>query len=325
MTFFTLLLATVLPAIPLSPMKVAVAPTDSFAFAMPAQAERAADKALLAGVREVCVDPLSGAARRRPGTCDRPIAGVGANTSLDVCYSDSGETLVEPKVTCEGGDASPTVIDMTSVGCKTDACFVEAATNAGATHLLRLAGGFRDRHTTEQTLSVTALLTRLSDGRVRVVRPEDIDPGFNSAQFRPQYEALGVIRWLARSAVAAEIAHSLSEKVSPPPLSPAPPIQEHLVPPIPPVAPAVAEKPSVVAPSIVAAVGASLLATGIILWTSDGPQDCVGRCATDRRSARAGIPLTIAGGAALLGGGFWLWSRLSLSVSSNNVALIGRF
>jgi hypothetical protein len=76
-----------------------------------------------------------------------------------------------------------------------------------------------------------------------------------------------------------------------------------------------------------AGVGAAALATGIYYWSVDGDRahhDHV------RDTRKLGLPLTIAGGAALLGGatlfGWSLWSgRAAVAVGPGRVNLTGRF
>lgn len=299
-------------------LKVAVAPTDGF-FSFPALPDHAVEKALIAGAKEACVPPSGGPARRR-AACSRPLPGIGADSSLDACQTDTPDELIRPRVQCIPSDLAAEVLDLTALGCKTDACFDEAAAAAGATHILRLSGGFRDRHTLDRTLSATVLMRRLPDGSVRALRPEDVDAQFDSARFRPQHEALGIIRWLARSAVVAELVASRVPAVSPlPRATPVSILQA------PSAAPShAATPPSIVPPLVTLGVGSALLASGVVLWSSDGVRDCVSSgCATDRHSARLGIPLAVAGGLALTGAGAWLWSRLALS--PHGVSLSGSF
>jgi len=310
------------------PVKVAVLPADPASFDMPAEfGPHAADKAVLAGAQEVCVQP-DGESRRRTTTCEQVRGakwGFGdANTSIDLCEHEDVATMTSPRVSCPSEDVSVKVIDMTNVDCASDPCFVDVAKRAGATHLLRLVGFFRDTYSLEPTLSLSATVTRLSDGAVHLVRPHDVDPAFDSSRPRPAYQAMGILRWLARSAVAREVVGTTT--APPSGATPKPPLAVQSSPtPSPPPSPA-NQRPSVLWPAVVAGAGLVMIGSGVALWAASGNQPCGALgCSNDRRSDKVGIPLVVAGGLLALGGSYWLVDRFFLSASTNAVALSGRF
>jgi len=321
----SLVLAATLSLAPEAAVRVAVLPADPASFDMPPEfGPRAADKAVLAGAQEVCVQP-NGQPRRRAASpsCDEVRGrrwGFGeANTSIDICEHEDVATMTSARVTCTPEDVTVKTIDMSNVDCASDPCFADVAKKAGATHMLRIVGFFRDTFSMAPTLSVTATVTRLSDGATHLVRSHDVDPEFDATRPRPAYQAMGIMRWLARSAVAREVTPDLvlhhvpteAKDAERMPASPAAPVASGEV------------KPSVLAPAIVTGAGVLFLAAGVVLWTGAGDRGCGSvHCETDRSSASVGIPLTIGGGLLALGGGAWLFQRLAVS---NSVAFSGRF
>jgi len=238
------------------------------------------------------------------------------NATVDICAHEDVATMTSPRVACQAGDVAPEVVDMTNVDCKTDGCFADVAMKAGATHTLRVTGFFHDTYSMQPTLSATAVITRLSDGVAHVVRPQDVDPGYDASRPRPAHHAMGVLRWFARSAAAREVEIA--------PAAPAVPAVKARVEESRPMANP--GRGSFVLPSLLGGAAVVTLASGVYFWAGAGERDCrVSVCVTDRQSNKLGVPLVIAGGLLGLASGYLFLSQLYVSPSSNSIALVGRF
>jgi hypothetical protein len=277
-------------------------------------------RALAQGVREACIQAGLRTARTITATC----AELGDAPGSGICVDETAARALSREIVCDGSDASAEAVDLSAAGCETVECFRAEAGRLGANYLLLVSGSWRDG------LSVAGNLISLSDGSTVAVGPRE---GYNAVRPRTGPQVLGIMKWVARDAIARLLLAAV-----PAPSLPAP-VTTTAIDLTPPPVPAGAG--SNLAPLGWTLVGAGAVAAAASVWlfvVDRSDVDCsmiVGDpqpCERERRTIVPAIGLAIGSGVALLTGTLLLVrdsrearTQLAVSVHSTGLVLGGRF
>jgi len=253
----------------------------------------AATRALAQGVREACL-PVGAVT-----TTAAPCAEIGDAPGSRVCVDETAARALGREIECAPTDASAEAIELAGSACETTDCFQGEARRAGASHLLLVAGTWRDGFT------VAGTMTSVVGAATTPVAPR---PGYNPQRPRTGPQVLAILKWVARDAIVGELGREREARLARPAATP----------PVPIVTAPIESVPAVVASERVShkAVGWTLIATGVAAGAASGwffaadkaDTDCAPisgdpePCSKVRRTLVPAIGLGVGAAAALLGG-----------------------
>jgi len=300
-------------------LRVAVAIENEQQLALPVDfGPHAAVRAVAVGVREACSPSASVAPAA--STCSE----IGDALGSGVCVDETSARALSLERACAPTDATAEAVDLSGVGCGDAACFEAEARRRGATDLLLVRATWADG------LQVGGTLRDLNGAQAVSIKPPAT---YNSQRPRTGPQVLGILKWVARSAVAGELRR----------IAEAPPILATPAPPPMVVAPVIRAVPE---PQSHAALGWTLVGAGLVAGAAGGwllaingsgtsctslPGDSE-PCAKERRTLIPGAGVTVAAAAALVTGvvllvrdGHSQGAALAAFVHPNGLALKGWF
>jgi hypothetical protein len=220
---------------------------------------------------------------------------IGDAPGSGVCVDETAARALSRERACDPADAPAEALDLSGVGCQDAACFEAEARRLGATHLLLVHATWADG------LQVGGTLRALAGASATSIR---LPATYNPQRPRTGPQVLGILKWVARLAVADELGR-ISEA---PALAVAPPPPEPLV--AAPTVPAVAERRghALLGWTLVGAGIAAGVAGGWLLAINGQGTSCAplagdsDPCAKERRTLIPGAGVTVAAAAALVTG-----------------------
>ena len=305
---------------PAARLRVAVAIENEHQLALPADfGPHAAARAVAQGVTEACRPNAPSAPAQLP--CSE----IGDAPGSGVCVDETVARALSREQACDLANAQAEALDLSGIGCHDAACFEAEARRLGATHLLLVHATWADG------LEVGGTLRDLAGAPATSI---SLPATYNPQRPRTGPQVLGILKWVARSAIAGELRRSAKA----PALAFAPPPPEPLV--AVPTVPAVPERRGHAALgwTLVGAGVAAGVAGGWLLAINGQGTSCTplagdsDPCAKERRTLIPGAGVTVAAAAALVTGvvlvvrdGHSQNPSLAAFVHSNGLLLKGWF